>query len=211
MRPSTLARFRVPALATHSHSMMDPPPYFTVGSRFFSWNAMFFFVMQSTNDYGICPQYIFPKWLRLVQMSLCIPQTTLLVGRTQKRLLRHPPIELFFVKRALNCGTIYNDIISSDMFLELFGGGLWFVCDHPKHFSPLPLKIVFGLAHLSFTWTVSVAFRFLTIFLTVEIETLNLCDSFLHLSPNSCWWIILVSRSLGSSFEVPMLQLSGSQ
>uniref|UniRef100_A0A8C5ND50 Ig-like domain-containing protein n=1 Tax=Gouania willdenowi TaxID=441366 RepID=A0A8C5ND50_GOUWI len=33
----------VPALDTQPHSMMEPPPNFTVGSKCFSWNAVFFF------------------------------------------------------------------------------------------------------------------------------------------------------------------------
>ncbi|CAM4535419.1 unnamed protein product [Leuciscus chuanchicus] len=47
---------------------------------------------------------------------------------TQKRLFpHHPSIELFFVQSALDSGSMYNDTISSKMFLELHGGGLWFV------------------------------------------------------------------------------------
>ena len=42
MRTSTLTRFPVPSLATQPHSMMEPPPNFTVGSKCFSWNAVFF-------------------------------------------------------------------------------------------------------------------------------------------------------------------------
>jgi len=41
MWPSTLTRFPVQAPATQPHSMMEPLPNFTVGSKFFSWNAVY--------------------------------------------------------------------------------------------------------------------------------------------------------------------------
>src|SRR4029434_8770398 len=43
-----------------------------------------------------------------------------------------------FVQSVLDCGMMYNDTISSKMFLELFRGDLWFVCDYSNHSSYLP-------------------------------------------------------------------------
>ena len=79
------------------------------------------------------------------------------------------------VQSVLDCGTMYNDTISSKMF---FRGGLWFVCDYSNHSSSLTFR------YLSFTRTVPVAFHFLTSFLIVETDTSNLFDNFVYPSPN---------------------------
>lgn len=199
MWPLTLTKFPVSA---HPHSMMAPSAYFTVGSMFFFchvkhlclWHlsAVYFFKMVQA-----CPGEPFHS-------SSCWQNA-------EKSSSASPSIELFFVKSALNCGTMYSDIISSKMFLKLFGGGQWFVCDHSNHSSLLPLGYFSRFSTSFLRRNVPMGFLFLALFLTVEKETLNLFDSLLHPFPYSWKWIILVFRSLGSSFEVPMLLPLGSQ
>lgn len=44
------------------------------------------------------------------------------------------------MQSVLHCGMMHNSIINSKVFLKLFGGGLWFVCDHSNHSSPSPFR-----------------------------------------------------------------------
>ena len=116
------------------------------------------------------------------------------------------------VQSVLDCGTMYNDTISSKMFLELLGSGLWFVCDYSNHSS--------SLASRYFSWPTTYFLHkdcscgfplsyYIAIFLTVEIDT-KLFDNILYPSPNSYWQIILVFQSL-ELFWGSMLLLSNRE
>ncbi len=162
MRPSTLTRIPVPLLATKAHSMMDPPPNFTVGSRFFSWNAVLFF--RHAKHLWLWPNNsILVSFVRRTFMiSLCIPQTTLLVGSTQKKLF----------PASLSCSLSKDVHYQQQDVLE--APWRWSVFDHSNH--PLPVRYFFLSSHIFlsqglFLWPS-------TIFLTVETEILNLCDNF---------------------------------
>ena len=125
MRPSTLTSFPVPVLATQPHSMTDPPPNFTVGSKF----VLNFLVSTALFSKMIlaCPD----EPLHTSSDSAC--------GEYAEKAFYALPFHwAVLVQSVLDCGTMYNDTISSKMFLELFRGDLWFVCDYSNHSSSLP-------------------------------------------------------------------------
>ncbi len=195
IRPSTLTRFPVPVLATQAYSMMDPPTNSTVGSRFFFLE-------------------------RCVLFLPCKAQITVLISLFQNKLglsrwafayLKH--LCLFAICRegffrissscplCKLCWTVKRCTMTLSA-AQYSWSSLKVVCDHSKHSLPFPSDIFLSLPHISFARTVLVAFHFITIFLTVETENLNLCDYFLYPSPNSYCHIIQVFRSLWSSFPV---------
>ena len=150
-----------------------------------------------------------PKWFWFVQMSPCKPQVTLLLVSTQTRLFMHyPSIELSLCKV---CWTVERCTMTPSA-ARCSWSSLEVVCGLSVTILTilhLCLSDIFlDLPHLSFTRTVTVAFHFLTTFLAVETDTSNLFDNFLYPSPNSYWRIILVFRSLESSFEISILQNS---
>lgn len=130
-------------------------------------------------------------------MSLCIPQRTLLVGSTQKRLFPHcPSIELFLVHNVLDCRTVYNDIISCSVL-----GTLWrwsVVCLWHFNHSLLLHFRYFSWSTTSFLHKDCFCGFPFSNYISDWGET-----NVLQPSPNSC-----CRRSLGSSCEVPMLLLS---
>ena len=136
-------------------------------------------------------------------MSLRIPQATLLVVSTQKRLfMHHPSVGLSLCKvrwTVERCTMTPSAARCSWSSLEVICG----LSVNIRTLLHLCFSYIFlGLSHLSFTRTLPVAFHFLTTFLTVEIHTSNLFDNFFYIP------LLIHIEEIILVFEVPMLLLS---
>ena len=216
MRPSTLTRLPVPALATQPHSMMEPPPNFTVGSKCLSWNAVFFFrhayrpLLCPNNSILVSSVHstFFQNEAGLSKCALAYLKRLCLWHVRRKgfcRITLPYSISLCKVRWIVErCTVTPSAARSCCRSLELVCGLSLTVLTILR----LCLSEIFlGLPLRALTTTVPVVFHFLTMFLTVETDSLNLWASFLYPSPKPWCWTIFVFRSFDSCFEAPMLPL----
>ena len=128
-------------LASHPHSVTDPPPNLTIGSKFFFRDAKRLWLWPNNSLRFLWPQHFIPEWFWCgFGFGLVCPDEPLptssdsVCGEYAEKAFYALPFHwAVLVQSALDCGTMYNDTISSKMFLELFRGDLWFECDYSNY------------------------------------------------------------------------------